>query len=145
MIFLTDIENYFNAICEIGTIAKSAFYLTEEADIKDKLSEIGTEDMPFLMVIIPQYVAKRGSDTDNYQDVAKFLIYLIKKEDNYDTTTFEIQKELQKNINLLKENILNSPNCHWLCGLVVDSFEIQPENKMFSTLTGWSISFDVNG
>ena len=122
MIFLDQIEEYFNGICEVGTIAKRAYYLTEEADIKDTLSEIGNEDMPFLMVIIPQYLAKRGSDADNYQDVAKFLCYLMYKENNFDLTTFEIHKELQPQINLLKEDIINSPNCHWLGGLEVDSF-----------------------
>ena len=146
MIFLNKIEEYFNSICEVGEITKRVFYLTEEGEISEYVNDISTEDMPFLMVIIPQYISKKGSNADNYQEVAKFLCYVLSKEDNFNFTTFEIQKELQKNINLLKEHIIKtSQSCHWLNGLEVDSFEIQPENKLFSQLTGWSISFDVNG
>ncbi|MDR2824997.1 MAG: hypothetical protein LBB41_07360 [Prevotellaceae bacterium] len=142
MILLNEIQQYFDALIGTDKPVKRVFYFTEEGELQDVDSDIAPEEQPFLIVITPSVISV-GRDLLERNN---FLIYLLAKEDKFEKSTFEIQKELQPIINSLKNKLIDdSDNCKWISGLDAESFHIDPERKMFTKYTGWSISFSVTG
>ena len=121
---------------------RSAFFLTSESDIQPRLADISSDAQPFLMVIIPS-AKTSGSSQDDVADTNYGLIYVLSKEDRTASDTFTIQKELQPVMENVKKLMIDSKEqCGVMRGLDVSSFHTDPESKLFSRATGWSLSFN---
>lgn len=143
MINLQDFEAYINGLSEKSG-AKKTFFLTAESDIKPMLQDITPEEQPFLMVIIPSAQSK-GSTQDNVSEVNLALVYLLKKHDVKEQRTFDVQKELQPHIEAMKSQLISDKEeCGIMRELDLSSMHTDPENQLFSALTGWSLTFEFD-
>ena len=141
MINLTQYETFWNELIPKAGI-KSVFFLTNESDIQPRLADIPSDEQPFMMVIIPS-AKTSGSSQDDVADTNYGLIYVLSKEDRTGTDTFAIQKNLQPAIEGVKLLMIDSKEqCGIMRNLDVSSFHTDPESKMFSRATGWSLSFE---
>ena len=141
MINLTKYETFWNELTDKAGI-KSVFFLTNESDIQPRLADISSDAQPFMMVIIPS-AKTSGSSQDDVADTNYGLIYVLSKEDRTGTDTFTIQKNLQPVIESVKLLMIESKEqCGIMRDLDVSSFHTDPESKMFSRATGWSLSFE---
>ena len=141
MINLTKYETFWNELTDKAGI-KSVFFLTNESDIQPRLADISSDEQPFMMVIIPS-AKTSGSSQDDVADTNYGLVYVLSKEDRTGTDTFTIQKNLQPVIESVKLLMIDrKEQCGIMRGLDVSSFHTDPESKMFSRATGWSLSFE---
>ena len=106
MINLSQYELFWNGLIPKAGI-KSAFFLTNESDIQPRLSDISSDEQPFMMVIIPS-AKTSGSSQDDVADTNYGLIYVLSKEDRTGTDTFTIQKNLQPVIESVKLLMIDS-------------------------------------
>ena len=140
MINLTKYETFWNELTDKAGI-KSVFFLTNESDIQPRLADISSDEQPFMMVIIPS-AKTSGSSQDDVADTNYGLIYVLSKEDRTATDTFTIQKELQPVMENVKKLMIDSKEqCGVMRGLDVSSFHTDPESRLFTRATGWSLSF----
>ena len=140
MVNLTQYELFWNGLIPKAGI-KSVFFLTNESDIQPRLADISSDAQPFLMVIIPS-AKTSGSSQDDVADTNYGLVYVLSKEDRTATDTFTIQKELQPVMENVKKLMIDSKEqCGIMRGLDVSSFHTDPESRMFTRATGWSLSF----
>ena len=143
MINLSLYELFWKGIMSEAGI-KSVFFLTSESDIQPRLADITADAQPFLMVIIPS-AKTSGSSQDDVADTNYGLIYVLSKEDRTATDTFTIQKELQPVMENVKKLMIDSKEqCSVMRGLDVSSFHTDPESRMFTRATGWSLSFQFD-
>ena len=141
MINLSQYELFWKGIMSEAGI-KSVFFLTSESDIQPRLADISSDEQPFMMVIIPS-AKTSGSSQDDVADTNYGLVYVLSKEDRTATDTFTIQKELQPVMENVKKLMIESKEqCGIMRDLDVSSFHTDPESKMFSRATGWSLSFE---
>lgn len=141
MVNLTQYELFWKGLIPKAGI-KSVFFLTNESDIQPRLADISSDAQPFLMVIIPS-AKTSGSSQDDVADTNYGLIYVLSKEDRTASDTFTIQKELQPVMENVKKLMIDSKEqCGVMRGLDVSSFHTDPESKLFSRATGWSLSFE---
>ena len=141
MINLSQYELFWKGLIPKAGI-KSVFFLTNESDIQPRLADISSDAQPFLMVIVPS-AKTSGSSQDDVADTNYGLIYVLSKEDRTATDTFTIQKELQPVMENVKKLMIDSKEqCGLMRGLDVSSFHTDPESKLFSRATGWSLSFN---
>ena len=140
MINLTKYETFWNELTDKAGI-KSVFFLTNESDIQPRLADISSDEQPFMMVIIPS-AKTSGSSQDDVADTNYGLVYVLSKEDRTATDTFTIQKELQPVMENVKKLMIESKEqCGVMRGLDVSSFHTDPESRLFTRATGWSLSF----
>ena len=140
MINLSQYELFWNGLIPKAGI-KSAFFLTSESDIQPRLADISSDAQPFLMAIIPS-AKTSGSSQDDVADTNYGLVYVLSKEDRTATDTFTIQKELQPVMENVKKLMIESKEqCGVMRGLDVSSFHTDPESRLFTRATGWSLSF----
>ena len=140
MINLTKYETFWNELTDKAGI-KSVFFLTNESDIQPRLADISSDEQPFMMVIIPS-AKTSGSSQDDVADTNYGLVYVLSKEDRTATDTFTIQKELQPVMENVKKLMIDSKEqCGVMRGLDVSSFHTDPESRLFTRATGWSLSF----
>lgn len=140
MINLSLYELFWKGIMPEAGI-KSVFFLTSESDIQPRLADITPDAQPFLMVIIPS-AKTSGSSQDDVADTNYGLVYVLSKEDRTATDTFTIQKELQPVMENVKKLMIESKEqCGVMRGLDVSSFHTDPESRLFTRATGWSLSF----
>ena len=143
MINLSQYELFWKGIMPEAGI-KSVFFLTSESDIQPRLADISSDEQPFMMVIIPS-AKTSGSSQDDVADTNYGLIYVLSKEDRTATDTFTIQKELQPVMeNVKKLMIASKEECGIMRGLDVSSFHTDPESRLFTRATGWSLSFQFD-
>ena len=141
MINLSQYELFWKGIMPEAGI-KSVFFLTNESDIQPRLADISSDAQPLLMVIIPS-AKTSGSSQDDVADTNYGLIYVLSKEDRTATDTFTIQKELQPVMENVKKLMIDSKEqCGVMRGLDVSSFHTDPESRLFTRATGWSLSFE---
>lgn len=155
MIQLTKLKNYWEnlvdnplaeaTLCtgmELESPLRKVYFVTDEGDIKDFLADITPEQQPFAIVLIPSSTSQ-GSEQDNFEDTDRHLFYVFKKEDAYSQTTFEVQEELQPLAEALKiQLVLDKNACNIWHKLNEGTFHTDPERKLFSKCTGWSVSFN---
>ena len=140
MINLSQYEFFWKSLIREAGI-RSVFFLTNESDIQPRLADISSDAQPFLMVIIPS-AKTSGSSQDDVADTNYGLVYVLNKEDRTATDTFTIQKELQPVMENVKKLMIESKEqCGVMRGLDVSSFHTDPESRMFTRATGWSLSF----
>lgn len=142
MINLQDFENYFTSLAK-RTGCKSVFFLTSETDIQKKIKDITPEQQPIMMMIIPSANTK-GSTQDGVEETNTALLYVLNKDDRAEYGTFNIQKDLQPIFEQVKQTMIaDKENCGLMRGLDVGSLSSDPESKLISQLTGWSLQFDI--
>ena len=141
MVNLTEYEAYWESVKTNVTGIKKIFYLTEESDMKDFLSDITNAQQPFLLVIIPS--AKSAGAQDAFIENNLSLIYLLSKEDAFNKTTFQLQKELQPVMEQIKQQMItDKQGCGIMRNLDLSSMQTDPEKKLMTKATGWSLSFE---
>ena len=141
MINLSLYELFWKGIMPKAGI-KSVFFLTNESDIQPRLADISSDAQPLLMVIIPS-AKTSGSSQDDVAETNYGLVYVLSKEDRTGTDTFVIQKQLQPTIENVKKLMIDSKEeCGIMRGLDVSSLHTDPESKLYSRATGWSLSFE---
>jgi len=141
MVNLTELESYWESIITRVAGIKKAYYVTEEADMKDFISDIKNAEQPFLLVVIPS--AKSVGVADAVLENNLNLIYVLSKEDAFNKTTFELQKELQPVMEALKAQMIDDiEGCGLMRRLDIGSMQTDPEKRLMSKATGWSLSFE---
>lgn len=142
MVRLSDWKEYWNSIVTRIPSLKGVHFVTEEADIKDKVLDIGKKEMPFLLVVTPS--AKSSGEQDSFRENNLCLTYILSKEDAYSYTTFEMQEILQPIMEDVKEMMINDKEgCGIMRDLDLSTLHTDPEKKLFTKLTGWSLSFTI--
>jgi hypothetical protein len=141
MVNLSTLETYWNSmITRIPTI-KKAFFVTEESDMKDFIADIRQSEQPFLLVVIPS--AKSNGQQDAVIENNLNLIYVLSKEDSFNKNTFQLQKELQPVMEAIKTQMIEDiEGCGIMRRLDISSMQTDPEKKLLSKATGWSLSFE---
>jgi hypothetical protein len=141
MVNLTEFEVYWQQMLNKVPALKSIHFVTEEGEISAKLNDIKKEEQPFALVVIPS-AKSTGSTQDNFQEENLNLIYILSKEDAFNKTTFELQKDTQPVMEAVKEQMLmDKGTCGLMRNLDPGSFQTDPEKKKFTTCSGWSLSF----
>jgi len=141
MVNLNDLEAYWNGVMITVPAIKKVFFVTEEGDMKDYLSDIKNSEQPFLVVIIPS--AKSTGSQDAVQENNFNLVYVLSKEDSFEKTTFELQKELQPVMESIKNQLIEDmEGCGLMRRLNIGSMQTDPEKKIMTKATGWSLSFE---
>lgn len=141
MVNLNSLEQYWNAMPAKVRALKKVYYVTEEGDMKDFFQDIKLTEQPFLVVVIPS--AKASGSADFYTETNMNLIYLLSKEDSGKKRTFELQKELQPVMEAIKDvMIADIAGCGFMRELDISSMHTDPERKLLSVASGWSLSFE---
>lgn len=150
MVLLKDWRTYWTNLIKVVVneqtakpLINSVHLVTDEGDIQDKIQDIKNNELPFLLVVTPS-AKSQGSTADSFTESDLCLIYVLDKEDAHNRTTFELQEELQPVLEALKSQLLEDKDgCGIMRTLDVGSFQTDPEKKLFSKLTGWSLSFNL--
>ncbi|HLP05093.1 MAG TPA: hypothetical protein VK152_06665 [Paludibacter sp.] len=139
---LNDLKEYWESMLQKQPGLKSVFFITEEGDVKDFISDISPEQQPFALVLVPSGNSQ-GSEQDNFREQTRHLFYILEKENSFRKTSLDIQVETQPLTEAIKMQLLadKSP-CNLLRYLDEGSFHTDPERKKFSSCTGWSVSFN---
>jgi hypothetical protein len=141
MVNLTALETYWNSIITRVPTIKKAFFVTEEGDMKDFIADIRQQEQPFLLVVIPS--AKSVGTADAVLENNMNLIYVLSKEDSFNKNTFELQKELQPVMEAIKAQMIEDiEGCGLMRRLDISSMQTDPEKRLMSKATGWSLSFE---
>ena len=141
MVNLTDLETYWQDMKAKVPALKRVDFVTEEGDMKDFISDIKASEQPFLVVIIPS--AKSVGVPDAVKENNLNLVYLFKKEDPGVKNTFALQKELQPTMEAIKEQMIEDmEGCGLMRNLDISSMQTDPEKRIISVATGWSLSFE---
>ncbi len=142
MVNLTDFETYWNGMTTKVEALKKVFYVTEEADMKDFVSDIRTDEQPFMVVILPS--AKSRGVPDAVLENNLCLLYILSKEDSFSKTTFELQKDVQPVMEAVKAQMIEDmEGCGMMRRLDIGSMQTDPEKRIMAKATGWSLSFEV--
>ena len=141
MVNLTELEAYWNNLKSKVPSLKKIYFVTDEADMKDFISDIKPSEQPFLLVLIPS--AKSVGVQDAVLENNLNLIYVLCKEDSFQKTTFQFQKELQPVMESIKAQMIEDmEGCGLMRRLDISSMQTDPEKKLISKATGWSLSFE---
>lgn len=131
-----------NAAAAIPGI-KSVIPITVETDLKDILQGLKKDDQPFLAVLTPS--SDGVGEYDNDKERNDCIIYLMMKHDPQMklTDTRKIQADLLPISEQLKQVIKEAAatGCTIIHDVDYRSIHTDAERKMFSVLSGWSISF----
>lgn len=143
MVLLSEWRTYWDGMLVKVPEIKAVFRVTEESDIKDKIQDIKLSELPFLMVLTPS-AKSNGSEQDNFIEHEYGLLYVLTKEGINQKLTFDHQEDLQPTIEKVKQQMLaDMEGCGFMRRLDVGSMHTDPEKKLFSLLTGWSLSFNL--
>lgn len=142
MILIPDYETYWETIKVRLTAIKTLEFITNDKDMKDTIQGLKKENMPVLFVVIPS--GDGGGDIDNDTEKNIGLLFLMSKYDSLGKTKgYDILKELQPVFeqikDLMKEDSANK--CGVMANLEFDSMHTDPEYKLYSDFSGWSLSF----
>ena len=141
MVNLTELETYWNGMKTKVPALKRVDFVTEEGDMKDFISDIKASEQPFLVVIIPS--AKSVGVPDAVYENNLNLVYLLSKEDPGVKNTFALQKELQPTMEAIKNQMIEDmQDCGLMRRLDIASMQTDPEKRIISIATGWSLSFE---
>jgi hypothetical protein len=141
MVNLNELETYWQDMKTKVPALKRVDFVTEEGDMKDFISDIKATEQPFLVVIIPS--AKSVGVPDAVKENNLNLVYLFKKEDTGKKNTFALQKELQPIMEAIKTQMIEDmEGCGLMRNLDISSMQTDPEKRIISIATGWSLSFE---
>ena len=141
MVNLNAYENYWNELRAKVPAVKRIDFVTEEGDIKDFISDITRSEQPHLLIIIPS--SKNVGIPDAVLENNLNLVYLLANEDSFEKNTYQLQKELQPVMESIKNQLIaDMENCGLMRRLDISSMQTDPERRIFSKSTGWSLSFE---
>jgi len=141
MISLIDFDKYWHQMPTKVPALKKVFLVSDESELRDFVKDISPADQPFAMVLIPS-ANSRGSEPDNFGENNQTLFYILEREDKTEHTTLQLQMRTQPVCEAVKDQLLNDKtSCSLLWNLREDSFETDPESKISSLCSGWSVSF----
>jgi hypothetical protein len=142
MVNLSELEQYWNGMPAKVRTLKKVFFVTEEGDMKDFIQDIKPAEQPFLLVVIPS--AKASGSADYNTEVNMNLIYVLSKEDPGKKNTFTLQKELQPVMEAVKEQMITDiEGCGLMRNLDISTMHTDPERRLMSVATGWSLGFEM--
>lgn len=142
MIRITDLRTYWEAMPDKLPELKKIFLIIDESEVRDILANIRQSDQPFAVVVVPS-AKSSGSEQDNFRERNNNLFYVLRTNDSFTKPVLDIIEELQPLTESLKEQLLtDKPGCGVMSKLDEGSFVTDPENKLWSKCTGWSVSFE---
>ena len=142
MVNLIDLEAYWEGMKKKVPALKKVYFVTEEGEMKDFISDIKPSEQPFMLVIVPS--AKSIGVMDAALENNLNLVYLLSKEDTFNKTSFQLQKELQPVMEAIKLQMQeDKESCGMMRGLDLGSMYTDPERRLMSKATGWSLSFEM--
>lgn len=141
MVNLTEFETYWNGMPAKVRTLKKVFFVTEEGDMNDFIADLKPSEQPFMLVMIPS--AKSVGVPDAVLENNMNLIYVLSKEDTFNKNTFTLQKELQPVMEAIKaQMIVDMEGCGLMRRLDISSMQTDPEKRLMTKATGWSLSFE---
>jgi len=143
MMQITELRQYWETMLTKVPDLKRFELVTDESQVKDFIADIPTADQPFAVVVIPS-AKSTGSVQDNFQETNSMLFYVLRNQDAFAYTWMQILEELQPLTDTIKEQIVIDADdqCGLLRNLEYGSFQTDPERKLWSKCTGWSVSFN---
>lgn len=142
MILITDYEAYWETIKERLPGIKTLDFINNDKDMGKSIQDLKKEQMPILFVAVPS--GDGFGDVDNDQEKNIGLLFFMSKYDAQGKTkAYDIQKELQPIFEALKDLMKNDSmnDCSIMANLEIDSMHTDPEYKLYSDFSGWSLSF----
>ncbi len=142
MIFITDYEAYWDTIKERLPGIKTLDFINNDKDMGKSIQDLKKEQMPILFVAVPS--GDGFGDVDNDQEKNIGLLFFMSKYDAQGKSkAYDIQKELQPIFEALKDLMKNDSmnDCSIMANLEIDSMHTDPEYKLYSDFSGWSLSF----
>lgn len=142
MILITDYEAYWNTIKERLPGIKTLDFINNDKDMGKSIQDLKKEQMPILFVAVPS--GDGFGDVDNDQEKNIGLLFFMSKYDAQGKSkAYDIQKELQPIFEALKDLMKNDSmnDCSIMANLEIESMHTDPEYKLYSDFSGWSLSF----
>ena len=142
MILITDYEAYWDTIKERLPGIKTLDFINNDKDMGKSIQDLKKEQMPILFVAVPS--GDGFGDVDNDQEKNIGLLFFMSKYDAQGKSkAYDIQKELQPIFEALKDLMKNDSmnDCSIMANLEIDSMHTDPEYKLYSDFSGWSLSF----
>jgi len=142
MIAIKDLRTYWEAMPEKQPELKKVFLIIEESEVRDIVANIRQAEQPFAIVVVPS-AKSSGSVQDNFSETNNHLFYVLRTNDSFSEPVIDIIENLQPLTEAIKEQLLtDKPGCGIMRTLDEGSFVTDPENKLWSKCTGWSVSFE---
>lgn len=142
MILITDYEAYWDTIKERLPGIKTLDFINNDKDMGKSIQDLKKEQMPILFVAVPS--GDGFGDVDNDQEKNIGLLFFMSKYDTQGKSkAYDIQKELQPIFEALKDLMKNDSmnDCSIMANLEIDSMHTDPEYQLYSSFSGWSLSF----
>lgn len=142
MILIDKYEAYWESIRLRLPAIKSIEFINNDKDMGKAIQDLKKEHMPVLFVAIPS--ADGFGDIDNEKEKNIGLLFFMSKYDAQGKSkAYDIQKELQPIFedmkDMMKEDSMDK--CGVMSNLEFDSMHSDPEYKLYSDFSGWSLSF----
>lgn len=142
MILIENYEKYWESVLERLPFIKKLDFINDAKDMSEAIQDLKKEQMPMLFVTVPS--GDGDGDVDNSREKNIALLFLMSKYDSQGKSkAYSIQKELQPAFEALKELMKedSADTCSPMARLEFDSMHSDPESKLYSDFSGWSLSF----
>lgn len=140
---ISELRQYWETMLTKVPELKRIEFVVDEGQVKDFLSDIPTDEQPFAVVVLPSANSK-GSEQDNFTENENHLFYVLRNQDAAQYTWMEIIEELQPITEAVKEQLVldADDDCPYFENMDYSSFQTDPERKLWTKCTGWSVSFN---
>ena len=142
MILISDYEAYWESVKERIPGIKSVEPINNDKDMSKFLQDLKKENMPVLFFAVPSSDGFGDVDNDMEKNIG-LLFFMSKYDAQGKTKAYDIQKELQPLFeeikDMMKEDSMDK--CSVMGDLEFSSMHTDPEYKLYSDFSGWSLSF----
>jgi len=142
MVNLNDYEAYWQSVKLRLPEIKTLEIILSEKDMGEVIQGLKKGDEPVLFVTVPS--GDNDGDIDNDMEKNISLLFLLSKYDSQGKVkAIGTVKELQPLFEEIKDMMKydSSDNCGIMAHLEIDSMHSDPEYKLYSDMSGWSLSF----
>lgn len=140
---ISELRQYWETMLTKVPALKRIEFVVDESQVKDFISDIPASEQPFAVVVLPSANSK-GSEQDNFQENENHLFYVLRNQDSSQYTWMEILEELQPVTEAIKDQLITDAgdDCPYFQNMDYSSYQTDPERKLWSKCTGWSVSFN---
>lgn len=143
MILLKQLREYFEGMVARVDGLKKSVALTVEANMADKINNIGEDESPTLFYLPPS--ADGSGGPDSFNDRSMCVIFVMQKYNPRKSTSADALESSQPVAEAVKAAILEDSRlpCHFLKA-DISTLSTLPETEFFGNWAGWSIGFTVD-
>lgn len=140
---INELRQYWETMLTKVPALKRIEFVVDESQVKDFISDIPASEQPFAVIVLPSANSK-GSEQDNFQENENHLFYVLRNQDSSQYTWMEILEELQPVTEAIKDQLITDAgdDCPYFQNMDYSSYQTDPERKLWSKCTGWSVSFN---